>query len=90
MFQDLQGHDWYVWIDTAVRPYVADMYAVNKHLTDSHAAAEYYRARSTSLIRVYQRDERGNIIDKRGEGWEYEHEVMLRFATSPHYDEADQ
>ena len=47
-------------------------------------------ANGSSSIRAYKRDEKGNIIDIHGEGWEYEREVMLRFAPpDPHPESFD-
>jgi len=60
--------------------------ATEKRFSDAELAAEMWKANGTSSIRAYQRDSRGNIIDKRGTGWEYEKDVMARFARLPHFD----
>lgn len=66
---------------------VADIVASEKRFSAAELSAEYWRANGSSRIRAYFYDEDSNIIDIRGYGWEYEHEVLLRFATLPHYDE---
>lgn len=77
LIQDRHGEDWYVWKDTAVRPFVADMYAVNKHLTEPELAAEYW-----------QSDYADTRYDREDEDLEPIPEIIQRFATLPHYDEA--
>ena len=82
-FQDRNGEDWYVWEDTAVRPYMADIYAEMKRFGDVELAAETWAAQCNRRVRNYDPTQ-----DIPGVTWEWEHNIMARFATLPHYDEA--
>jgi hypothetical protein len=66
-----------------LRPLNVGYEVLRRRFSDAELAAQYWMANGSSSIRAYKRDEKGNIIDIHGEGWEYECEVMLRFAITP-------
>lgn len=54
-----------------------------KRLTDAELAAEAWAAQCNRRVRNYD-----PTRDIPGVTWEWEHNIMARFATLPHYDEA--
>lgn len=62
---------------------------MSRRFTDAELAAEFWRSRAGSQIRVYQRHPDGNIVDEPGTGWEYERDVWSRFVLLPDYDEKE-
>lgn len=75
--------------DWGIQIHSTNAMAIAKRFSAVELSAEFWRARSSSQIRVYLHDEERNIVDIHGVGWEYEYEVLLRFATLPHYDEEE-
>lgn len=72
-----------------MEPAFEEIKNINKRFSDAELAAEYWKAKHTTHTRVYQTDEDGYIYGPSGVKWEYEHEVLKRFAMRPHYDEGD-
>jgi hypothetical protein len=53
----------------------------DKRFTEAELAAEYWRAAGSRRPRVYDKTR-----DIPGVTWEWEHDIMARFATLPHLD----
>lgn len=99
-FQDRQGKDWYVWKETAVRPFVADMYSDLKRLTDAETAADYWGLRAMldgGLVSSHDLTipwSRGcapirDSMTPAGHLIREQVNTLLHFALRPHYDEVD-
>lgn len=86
---DSQSEDWYTWQGTEVRPLTADMYAVNKHLSEPELASEYWQAAEKA---TYARGRVDRCLDNplpyTADKAEEILGILARFATHPHYDEA--
>lgn len=76
--KDRDGQDWYRWKETCVKPWVADQYARNKHLTDAELAAEVWRSAAVHYARVPGPDA---VEEGRLNG------IFERFAITPHLSE---
>jgi len=58
--------------------------ATEKRFSDAELAAEWWRAKCNRSPRIYDKTR-----DIPGVTWEWEHDIMSRFASLPHYDETE-